>query len=185
MSRALRAFTQAPQRTERDEERDCDAFVRMIGGKEAVVERSPPHRFMGTKGIPDRRYRLFDVAFDFEVKKPAGVLSDEQIAYLRAERQCGNLAACGTLQDLQQCVEWLREARRNDRTYRELVELFGGIVEAWVQNREAERKAVADRKLMRLQVRQQRELEKQQRAAAREAKRRAKRARPPQEPSDG
>ena len=98
-----------PERSERDEERACDDLVRMLGGKEAVVQRSPPHKFMGTRGIPDRRYRLFQVAFDFEVKKAGGELSDYQVDYLRAERACGCLAACGTLQDLLRCVEWLRD----------------------------------------------------------------------------
>jgi hypothetical protein len=156
-----------PERSERDEERACDDLVRMLGGKEAVVQRSPPHKFMGTRGIPDRRYRLFQVAFDFEVKKAGGELSDYQVDYLRAERACGCLAACGTLQDLLRCVEWLREAKRNDRTYAELVDLFGGIVEEWVQKREAERQAVKSRKEERRIRAEFHQREKAERAARR------------------
>ncbi len=170
-NKSLLQLALAPERTERDEERDCDHLIAMLGGKEAVVQRSPPHKFMGTRGIPDRRYRLFTAAFDFEVKKPAGELSDFQITYLRAERACGCLAACGTLQDLMRCVEWLRDARGGKRTYKELVELIGGIVEAWVTKREDERRAVAERKSVRSRARAERLAAKAARVAERARKR--------------
>jgi hypothetical protein len=160
--------TPLPERSERDEERACDDLVRLLGGKEAVVQRSPPHKFMGTRGIPDRRYRLFGVAFDFEVKKPGGELSYYQIEYRRAERACGCLAACGTLQDLLRCVEWLREAKRNGWTQGgDLVSLFGGVVEEWVQQRETERAAVLARKEARRIKAEAHQREKAERAARR------------------
>lgn len=164
-------LTHLPARTERQEEQLCDQLVAQVGGTDAVVRRSPPHKFMGTRGIPDRRYRLWQVAFDFEVKKADGVLSEYQIFYLREERRCGNLAACGTLQDLLRCVHWLRDAHSNDRTYRELVELFGGVVEEWVQKKTAEEQAVKDRKAARLIKAASRAKEKAERAALRTAKR--------------
>lgn len=156
-----------PERSEREEELACDRLIAMIGGNDAVVKRSPPHKFLGTRGIPDRRYRLFGVAFDFEVKKGAGELSEFQILYLRAERECDNLAACGTVEDLLRCVEWIREAQRNERTYEELVALFGGVVETWVQKRDTERAGIRERKELRACTREQKAKEKAERAERR------------------
>lgn len=170
-SKTLLQMALEPERSERDEERDCDNLITMLGGKEAVVQRSPPHKFMGTRGIPDRRYRIFGYAFDFEVKKPAGELSDYQITYLRAERACDCLAACGTVTDLHRCVELIREARRGGMLYTQLVAAFGGIVEAWVKKRDDERLAIATRKDARAVVRAQKLAAKAERAAVRAAKR--------------
>src|SRR6185437_7577356 len=78
------------------------------------------------------------------------------------------------LQDLLRCVNWLREAQRNDRTYRELVDLFGGVVEEWVQKRAAERQAIADRKAERARARTEKLQREQQRKLERDVKRMAK-----------
>lgn len=157
--------THLPEPTERDVERQCDRLVMSIGGTDAVVRRSPPHKFMGTPGIPDRRYRLWRTAFDFEVKKPTGELSNAQVFYLREEIACGNLAGAGGVDELTRCVFAIRDAQHGKLTYAQLVDAIGATVEEWVAKREAERAAVTARKAERLRKRVLKICEKQDKIA--------------------
>lgn len=169
-ARTVLQLATLPEPTERSVEHLCDQLVAQIGGKDAVVKRSPPHKFMGTPGIPDRRYILWLTAWDFEVKKPTGELSDEQIVYLRREIACGNLAGAGGVDELKRCIFAIRDAQYGLLTWRELVAAIGATVEEWVQKREAERQAVKDRRAARFLKAEEREREKADRAARRAAK---------------
>lgn len=95
-------------RSEKDEQRLCDDFMRRASFD--VVCHSQPQRATGvTLGVSDRRYRRRvpqrpeqGIAFAFEVKTddPKSKLSREQHEYLIGEWEAGQRGACGTLEDL-------------------------------------------------------------------------------------
>ena len=95
-----------PERSEKAEERLCDQLIAKLGGQ--IVHFSHPGRTMQTPGIPDRRYRLYGVAFWWEVKKASGRLTKDQVAFLTAELNHGAYAGCGNLDELVRYASALR-----------------------------------------------------------------------------
>ncbi|MHB1297279.1 MAG: hypothetical protein ACYC0B_02020 [Gemmatimonadaceae bacterium] len=87
----------------RDEDAEgelCDDFVlRAPRGSMANFSQKPES--MQTRGISDRRYRFYGIAFFYELKAEDGQLTPSQHAFLLDELSSGALAACGTLDDLQ------------------------------------------------------------------------------------
>ena len=102
------AATQRGCRSEGDEERLCDDLVARIAGKDAVVKFSQAQAAQQARGISDRRYRVYGVAFWFEVKAEDGKLTMSQHEFLLHELRHGALACCGTLHDLQELLPQLR-----------------------------------------------------------------------------
>ena len=109
-----------PERSEKAEERLCDQLIAKLGGQ--IVHFSHPGRTMQTPGIPDRRYRLYGVAFWWEVKKASGRLSKAQVDFLMAELEAGEFVGCGDLNVLVAYAECLRASRSRDLKLRALVE---------------------------------------------------------------
>jgi hypothetical protein len=109
MTSTTMAKRRAPVRSEKAEEQLCDDLVARIAGRDAVVRFSQARATMQTLGIPDRRYRVHGVAFWFEVKAEDGKLTTAQHAFLLAEIECGNVASCGTLDELIRLVEAARK----------------------------------------------------------------------------
>jgi hypothetical protein len=157
--------------SERTVEAWCDDLIARLAGKTAIVRRSPPHRSAVTKGIPDRRYRVLDTAFDFEVKAPDGALSDEQIFYLREEGRCGSLAACGGVNELSAVIAAIRHEQRTEDADGYALDVCRRLVDEWVEKRDADRRAIASRKAERESKRAAAERLKAERAADRERRR--------------
>jgi len=88
-------------RSEEVEGQLCDDFVARAP-RGSVVNLSQPRESMLTRGLPDRRYRFYGVSFFYELKAEDGQLTPSQHAFLLDELSSGALAACGTLDDLQQ-----------------------------------------------------------------------------------
>ncbi len=97
-------------RSESAEEQLCDDLIAQIAGTQAVVKFSQAQAAQQTRGISDRRYRVYGVAFWFEVKAADGKLTMSQHEFLLQELQHGALACCGTLDELQHLVIKLRAA---------------------------------------------------------------------------
>lgn len=97
-------------RSESAEEQLCDDLVAKIAGTQGVVKFSQAQAAQQTRGISDRRYRVYGVAFWFEVKAEDGKLTMSQHEFLLQELQHGALACCGTLDDLQHLIIKLRAA---------------------------------------------------------------------------
>lgn len=98
-------------RSEDEEEVACDDFVATIASRAQVVRLSQRRASHITRGVSDRRYRLYAAAFFFEVKADDGKLTSTQHRFLDAELESGAYALCGTLEDLQRWVMWLQAAR--------------------------------------------------------------------------
>lgn len=98
-------------RSESAEEQLCDDLVAKIAGQHAVVKFSQAQAAQQTRGISDRRYRVYGVAFWFEVKAEDGKLTMSQHEFLLQELQAGGLACCGTLHDLQELLSMLASHR--------------------------------------------------------------------------
>ncbi len=98
---------------EKDVARSCDELILMISGhaETSIVYTNPPHRMMQSKGVPDRRYRVYGTCLYFELKAPNGQLSEEQYHFLNAELDHECFAACGGLQDLKRALEVIRADR--------------------------------------------------------------------------
>jgi hypothetical protein len=84
--------------TERDVERACDRLIAQVGGD--VIRTNPPGPTRQHIGLPDRRYRVKGRAFFVELKAPSGKITAEQLAFLRAELDCGCLALCGGVDEV-------------------------------------------------------------------------------------
>ncbi len=97
-------------RSESAEEQLCDDHVAKIAGTQAVVKFSQAQAAQQTRGISDRRYRVYGVAFWFEVKAEDGKLTMSQHEFLLQELQHGALACCGTLDDLKHLLIKLQAA---------------------------------------------------------------------------
>jgi hypothetical protein len=112
-------------RSEKDEERDCDALVQSIGGK--VRRYSQPRRTMQTAGIADREYVILDGCdvLRWEVKAEDGKLTAEQFDMLREDFNAGRTVGCGTLQDLIIVINSVRHSHVAGR------ELGWRLVELW------------------------------------------------------
>lgn len=95
-------------RSESAEEQLCDDLIAQIAGTQAVVKFSQAQAAQQTRGISDRRYRVYGVAFWFEVKAEDGKLTMSQHEFLLQELRHGELACCGTLHDLQELLGQLR-----------------------------------------------------------------------------
>lgn len=98
-------------RSESAEEQLCDDLVAQIAGTQAVVKFSQAQAAQQTRGISDRRYRVYGTAFWFEVKAEDGKLTMSQHEFLLQELQHGALACCGTLDDLKHLLIKLQAAR--------------------------------------------------------------------------
>jgi hypothetical protein len=97
-------------RSETAEEQLCDDLVAKIAGTQAVVKFSQAQAAQQTRGISDRRYRVYGTAFWFEVKAEDGKLTMSQHEFLLQELQHGALACCGTLDDLRHLLMRLHAA---------------------------------------------------------------------------
>ena len=106
-----------PCRSESDEEQLCDDHVARIAGKEAVVKFSQAKATQQTRGISDRRYRVLGHAFWFEVKAEDGKLTESQHQFLERELDYGNLACCGTLDDLKTLLSYFSSAGADPHTW--------------------------------------------------------------------
>ena len=84
--------------SEKEQERACDRFIQSLGGQ--MVRFSQARATQQTEGISDRRYRVFGLAFWFEVKAEDGKLSRAQYEFLRDEQRAGALCGCGTAAEL-------------------------------------------------------------------------------------
>lgn len=100
-------------RSESVEEALCDALVAMIAGCEAVVKFSQAQAAQQTRGISDRRYRIFGFGLWFEVKAEDGKLTMSQHTFLLNEIGVGELACCGTLQDLKELLALLQPGQQS------------------------------------------------------------------------
>lgn len=98
---------------EKDVARLCDSLVSMVGGGHSwvVVQTNPPHRQMQTKGVPDRRYRVYGTCLFFELKRPDGQLTREQYEFAVAELDHDCLAACGGVDELKKVLDAIRADR--------------------------------------------------------------------------
>lgn len=120
-------------RSESAEEQLCDDLIAQIAGTQAVVKFSQAQAAQQTRGISDRRYRVYGVAFWFEVKAADGKLTMSQHEFLLQELQHGALACCGTLHDLQEILSMLASHRASTNPVgREGVESF---MREWCLNR--------------------------------------------------
>lgn len=99
-------------RSETAEEQLCDDLIAKITGTQGVVKFSQAQAAQQTRGISDRRYRVYGVAFWFEVKAEDGKLTMSQHEFLLQELQHDGLACCGTLEDLRALVVQLLEVRQ-------------------------------------------------------------------------
>lgn len=108
---SVREVATSPRRCapEKQVERWCDDLVEKCSGE--VVRFSQSRATNQTRGISDRRYRLFGHAFWFEVKAEDGKLSNYQYDFISSEMECDCLAACGTHEDLAAFVAALRRSR--------------------------------------------------------------------------
>lgn len=123
-------------RLERDEDAEealCDSFVALLVGRDEVVRLSQRRASNITRGVSDRRYRLYAAAFFFEVKAVDGKLTQTQHAFLLAELDSGAYALCGTLDDLRRWADWLQASRSlpvNERTEKGLA-YCRNVVQRW------------------------------------------------------
>lgn len=97
-------------RSEDAEEQQCDDLIARRADTTAVVRFSQAQASQQTRGISDRRYRLYGVAFWFEVKAEDGQLTMSQHQFLLEELRHGALACCGTYDDLHELVTKLEAA---------------------------------------------------------------------------
>ncbi len=104
-------------RSESAEEQLCDDLVASIAGIAGVVKFSQAQVAQQTRGISDRRYRALGHAFWFEVKAEDGKLTESQHRFLEAELDYGNLACCGTLDDLRDLLAYIRTAGSEPHTW--------------------------------------------------------------------
>lgn len=127
---------QVSGRLERDEDAEevlCDDFVARISGRSGVVRLSQRRASNITRGVSDRRYRIHDVAFFYEVKAADGKLTATQHAFLLDELQHGALAAVGTFADLEELVKLLERSRSLPWLRRSLVLTTHcmGLIQRW------------------------------------------------------
>lgn len=96
----LEIATTKHTRSEKDEERLCDALARRCGY--TVVRFSQARATMQTEGIPDRLYVHAEAktALWWEVKREDGKLTRAQYDLLVALDRCGHRVGCGTVRDL-------------------------------------------------------------------------------------
>ncbi|MBX3173288.1 MAG: hypothetical protein KF709_02695 [Gemmatimonadaceae bacterium] len=118
-------------RSEDAEGRQCDDFIARLAGVEGVVQFSQAQAAQQTRGIPDRRYRLLGFTLWYEVKAEDGKLTPSQHKFLTAELQHGELAACGTLEDLQELVHLLN--RPADAVMRTALAHCTALVGRWAE----------------------------------------------------
>jgi hypothetical protein len=102
-------------RSEKDEERDCDALVRAMHG--GVRRYSQPRASKQTPGISDREYVIFGTVLRFEVKADDGKLTQEQYDLLREDYDAGRHVGCGTLDDLTPLLILMRANAANGREF--------------------------------------------------------------------
>jgi len=102
--------TATQARSEKDEERDCDALVQRMGGR--ARRYSQPRRTMQTAGIADREYVLFDgsIVLRWEIKAEDGKLTAEQVQLLTEDFNAGRTVGCGTVEDLSLVIAALRRS---------------------------------------------------------------------------
>lgn len=118
-------------RSEAAEEQLCDDLVARIAGTTAVVKFSQAQAAQQTRGISDRRYRVYGVAFWFEVKAEDGKLTMSQHEFLLQELTHGALGCCGGLADLRGFL-CLLQASRDDAAVRAKLGAYClDIVGAW------------------------------------------------------
>ena len=97
--------------SEKAVERLCDQLITQLGGE--IVRFSQSRASRQTEGIPDRRYRINNRAFWFEVKAADGRLSEAQIAYYEGERACHEEIACGDVDSLRRYLNCEALLRRS------------------------------------------------------------------------
>lgn len=104
-------------RSESAEEQLCDDFIARLttATKKDVVQFSQAQASQQTPGVSDRRYRIYGVAFWFEVKADDGQLTKSQHEFLLQELACGALGTCGNLADLERLVMLLQSTSAVDR----------------------------------------------------------------------
>lgn len=122
-------------RSEDAEEQLCDDLIASIAGPSGVVRLSQRRASNITRGVSDRRYRVYGEAFFFEVKAEDGKLTRTQHEFLLAELAAGALAACGTLEDLQLLLAALASTREQPYLPRSITRqtTCAGIINRWVQ----------------------------------------------------
>lgn len=98
-------------RSEDVEEQLCDDLVARIAGTAGVVKFSQAQASQQTRGISDRRYRVHGTTLWFEVKAEDGQLTMSQHEFLLQELQHGELACCGTYDDLRELLALLASER--------------------------------------------------------------------------
>lgn len=120
-------------RTEKVVEHLCDQLVAAMSGKAGVVRFSQARATNQTRGISDRRYRILGVGLWFEVKseKDDAQLSKEQRDFLLAELECGGLAACGGLEELQTVITAIRLEQRDEDRDGYALDVCRRIVKQW------------------------------------------------------
>lgn len=118
-------------RSESAEEQLCDDLVAEIAGTQGVVKFSQAQAAQQTRGISDRRYRVYGVAFWFEVKAEDGKLTMSQHEFLLQELQHGALALCGTLLELKGFLYLLQSARENSLLREQLTGYCLDAVGSW------------------------------------------------------
>ena len=92
--------------TERQEESRCDELIEKLGGD--VVRFSQARATHQTYGIPDRRYRVYGVAFWWEVKLPGAQYYEDQYAFACAEYRAGQIIGVGGFDQLVHLVTLIR-----------------------------------------------------------------------------
>lgn len=118
-------------RSESAEEQLCDDHIARLSRKEAVVKFSQAQAAQQTRGISDRRYRVYGFAFWFEVKADDGKLTMSQHEFLLQELQSGSLALCGALADLKAFTTLLEIAQHDNSLREKLVTYCLDAVGTW------------------------------------------------------
>lgn len=112
-------------RSEKEEQRDCRKYILKLGGQ--AVNFSQARASHQTQGIPDNRYRVFGMAFWWEVKAEDGQLTRDQYDFLVAERAHGAPGGCGTAADLAIALSLL------PRTPEAIAKRLWHSVETWAE----------------------------------------------------
>lgn len=112
--------------TERETERLTDDLVKKLGGQIVRLSQYRPSKVQ--LGLPDRRYRLWGLAFFFELKAEHGKLSRQQAEFLLAELKAGAFAACGGVSEIQELYTGWKRHYDPDAFLRDCTR----IVERWL-----------------------------------------------------
>lgn len=96
-------------RPEKDEQHLGDDFVTRLEGE--VISLSQTRESQVHEGLPDRRYRVFGVAFWWEWKAENGKLTRSQHVFLQREMDCFCFGGVGVFEDLEAFVRVVRSSR--------------------------------------------------------------------------